>query len=88
MSKGKAKLAKKATPKRIPKTPLTSTKLNRRQEKLKKIMIATRGLPGIADVAKELGIHRATVWEDMRLIQNLGEPRDLEGWNELRLPAG
>lgn len=83
MSKTKTKAKKKTKPKRRAKSPVpASSKLNQRQEKLKRIVVATRGLVSVSGAAEELGVHRSTVWEDLRQIQTLGEPRDLDGWDE------
>jgi hypothetical protein len=56
--------------------------LNRRQERLKKILIASRGIIDVQETAKELGVNRLTIWQDRRVITALSGPDQLEGWDE------
>lgn len=79
----KREAKKSSGPRRRASSPLpVSSRLNTRQEKLRKILVATGGLLNVTKAAEELGVHRSTVWEDLRAVKTLGDPRDLDGWNE------
>lgn len=55
--------------------------LNDRQKKLRRIIIATRGNFSMAEVAKDLGCGRMTVWQDLRVIRAFEPPEAITGWS-------
>ena len=73
--------------KKPPKAPAVlpvSAKLNSRQEKLRRILIATRGYLDVGATAKKLKVSPSTIWQDRRVIQALSDPGGIEGWDETK----